>query len=105
MTSQTSPLPTDYYVGEWHDEMPMNPGFYWFCGDPWFGAMGHDWTPQGKPDVQLYMVEIFRTGNGTMGTTCGKFFPRNKFDREINREGWVGKWCRASVPYSCEVKE
>ncbi len=104
-SSPGSPPSQLFYLGEWFDSAPTEPGMYWFCGDPWFGSMGGDWSGVFSPDVRIYLVELFAISNGVMGKTEGQFFSLVKFDREHRREGWFGKWCRANVPYACDLSD
>jgi len=83
----------------WKSEFPTEAGFYWFCGDPYVGQSGGDYTPEGKAlQIEMHIVHVWKNQNGVTGVINGGFIYRQPFDKAKHREGWVGKFAPADLP-------
>ena len=87
------------FLSGWSNQLPTEPGQYWFCGDEFHGSMGSDYQPNSspvKPEVKL--IEARLTGNGLMYISHGQFVQRKQFDKEKRQAGWHGYWKKATIP-------
>ncbi len=86
--------------GEWFDEAPVEPGYYWFFGDPWMGEMGGHFSGVTTPDYKLCLVHVWKIGaggsGGLAGVADGHFFNLKKWNGR--GKGWLGRWGRAILP-------
>jgi hypothetical protein len=82
--------------GEWL-EAPNDSGFWWFFGDPTYGAV------KGKPPrKRLVIIEMNYSGNTLIGNYKGGFlYPKPYKDPEPGkeqREGYLGVWKKCEKP-------
>lgn len=82
--------------GEWFDEAPVEPGYYWFFGDPWMGEMGGHYRGSVHPEYKLSLVSVFNVSNGLAAISDGHFFQLKRWDGK--GKGWLGRWGRAVLP-------
>lgn len=68
-------------MDNWSKEIPKEPGFYWFYGDPF----SNNPRPQ---DVKIYLIEIRITSSGHPFYICSGAFISNK----------NGLWQKAILP-------
>lgn len=67
---------------EWTDEWPIEPGWYWFWGQPHYGLR--------NLDSELYSVRVYETSTDLAFVAGGDFMYRGG-------GGW-GLWCPAILP-------
>lgn len=83
---------------EWTEQIPKEPGVYWFFGAI-LGEMGCDYANDSpKIEPELLLVEVFKISNGVMAKSEGQFFALNKFDKEKRISGHVGYFMKATLP-------
>lgn len=91
---------------EWSSDFPTTPGFYWFYGDPFMGAMGQDYTSEVKVETKLYYVEVHQISNGLIGVTSGQFMPSKPFNPKTRQgEGYIGMFLPAQTPQPPNIQD
>jgi hypothetical protein len=92
-----TPVPPPITVEqEWYETGPVEPGLYWFFGEPFMGDMGGHYSGTVKPEYRLYLVQVFQASNSLMATTVGTFVPLTKWDGK--NKGYLGKWAQCHAP-------
>lgn len=71
----------------WHDEWPIEPGWYWFYG--WISTFDKK-----NCDPEMRSVRVRKISNGVTYIADGQFL--------FKGEGAVGQFCKASVPSAPE---
>jgi hypothetical protein len=80
----------------WSENPPDKPGYYFFYGDPYFGAMGKDYEENAIPDKDLHIVKVIAVTNSLIFICDGAFMSKKKFNGES--EGWIGVWSAIPMP-------
>lgn len=83
---------------EWFDDLPVEPGLYWFLGELHMGSMGGHYSGSIKPEFELRLVTVVRTRNGLTAHSSGHFVSMCKWDKEKMRTGVLGKWAQVMIP-------
>lgn len=87
------------FLSGWSNQLPTEPGQYWFCGDEFHGSMGIDYqlnAPAIKPEIKL--IQARQVGNTIMFISHGQFVNKHQFDKTTHKAGWHGYWKKADVP-------
>lgn len=88
---------------EWFDDVPKEPGYYWFYGEPQWGSMGGHYTGAFQPKNRLMLVEVKKISNGVIAVGDGRFLRLHKWDEKS--EGFLGRWAQVTIPLTPAKEE
>jgi hypothetical protein len=80
----------------WTEDIPTEPGFYWFYGEPFMGEMGGHYDGTILPNNKLFIIKIHKNPSGLIAWTDGAFISLRKWDGK--KRGVLGKWMPLPTP-------
>lgn len=89
---------------KWTNKFPTKPGKYWFYGESHMGSMGIDYTDKAEIEPKMYLIDIWEISNGLLGICEGQFMSSTQFDKNKQKEGYLGYFAKAELPEIPEDK-